>query len=274
MAQTPEPTGPDSSYSDPIYDRLETVAQRITSRLKVILIGLVIFVIAAVFAHQAMKNNPTAASGNHFLQAMTLKEEGERNNKIDEAQKAFAKVLQDATITAYFRARAGLELGQIQLNRSQLTDAAATIAQTKTLAAEAKNRDLELAVGLSEAAIALQKRDYASAEKLYAQVETAAGVDFPDRQFMGVFGAAKALELQGRLDDAIAKLEPLINRSDANAQVLITMAKNDYWNLKRRKEAAAAAPAAAVTPAPATPVETPAPAPSAPTPVPATPEGK
>jgi tetratricopeptide (TPR) repeat protein len=289
MAQIPDTTGPSTSYSDPIYDRLETVAQRVTNRLKIILIGLIIFIVAAVFTHQAMKNNPTAASANQFLQAMTLKDEadssrnpGERTSKLDEAHKALTKVVQDDKVQPYFRARAAIELGQINLNRSQLTDAASVIAQAKTFATQAQNRDLELAVGLSEAAIALQKGEHANAEKLYSQVERAAGTDFPDRQFAGAFGAAKALELQGNLDDAIAKLETLINRSDANAQLLITMAKNEYWNLKRRKESAPAAapatpaaPTTGVTPAAETGITAPtSPAtPSAPS-APVNPEGK
>ncbi len=250
MAESPEIPSPTTSYSDPIYDRLEIVAQRILRRIGLIIAALVVIVIVAVFSHQAMKNNPTAASANQFLTALSSKQDAEQNRNpaertglIDTAQKALIAVANDETVTPYYRARAQLEIVQIALDRSQLSDASAAVAKAKEWSGKSDNADLDLAVGLSEAAVALQKGDFAPAEQLYASVERAAGANFPDRQMAGVLGVAKAMELQGRIDDAIAKLETLINRSDSNATMLVNLAKNEYWTLKRRK----------ATPAPETP---------------------
>ena len=256
MAESPEIPSPTTSYSDPIYDRLEVVAQRIFRRIGLIIAALVVVVIVAVFSHQAMKNSPTAASANQFLTALSSKQDAEqsrnpaeRSGLIDTAQKALTAVANDETVTPYYRARAQLEIVQIALDRSQLSDASAAIAKAKEWSSKSANADLDLAVGLSEAAVALQKGEFGPAEQLYASVDRAAGANFPDRQMAGALGTAKAMELQGRIDDAIAKLETLINRSDSNATMLVNLAKNEYWTLKRRQATPAPAP---VPEAPAT----------------------
>jgi hypothetical protein len=265
MAQSPDTPGPTTSYSDPIYDRLESVAQRITRRLGLLVLALVVIVVAAVITHGYTRNSPIAASANQFLTASNLRAEAEQGRdpgKLESAVKAFAAITSDESVTPYYRARAYLELTQIELDRSALSEAKANIAKAREWSAKAANPDLDLVVGLSEAAVLLQSGEHAAAEKLYLGVERAAGSTYPDRQIAAVLGAAKAMELQGRLEDAIAKLEVLVNRSDATAAMLLNLAKNEYWALKRRQAAppAPAAPAPTAEAAPAVP----APAPAAP----------
>jgi tetratricopeptide (TPR) repeat protein len=244
---------------------------------------MVVIVAIAVVIHQTMKDNPTAASANLFLNALTTKQEAEQSRmpngpavNLDAANKAFTDVATNESVTPYYRARAYIELTQIALTRSQLSDASTAIGQAKNWATQCNDSDLDLAVGLSEAAVALQKGEYPVAETLYLSVANAAGANNPDRQFAGIIGAAKAMELQNNLEGAIAKLEEVINRSDNNATMLINLAKNTYWSLKRRQATPAPAPAPAPAPEAPAPAPTgeapqPAPAPAAPVEAPAPP---
>jgi hypothetical protein len=297
MAQQPDLPGPTTSYSDPFYDRLEALAQRITKRLWLVLLALVVVVIAAVVTHAIMRDTPVAASAGRFLDAATLRMEAdqardpaERTTKLAEAAKAFTAVAADETNTPYYRARAGIELAQLDLDRSALSDAKADIEKARAQAAKALDPDLDLAVGLSEAAVLFQSGDAAAAESRYLAIERAAGLTHPDRQVAAIIGAAQTMRAQNRIDDAVAKLEPLITRNDQQAQILLAVAKSEYWTLKRLQatkpgaEAPAAPTPAAPTPPPAAaetpvaqpgqpsvPVAAPQSAPAAPQPAPAAP---
>lgn len=284
MAQQPDLPGATTSYSDPFYDRLEAVAQRIAKRMWLVILALVVVVVVAVITHAAMRDTPIAASAGHFLDAATkhmeakqAREPGERSAKLAEAEKAFIAVAADEAVTPYYRARACIELTQLELDRSAITEAKAAIEKARTWAAKALDPDLDLAIGLSEAAVLFQAGDHAAAETAYLKVERGAGLTYPDRQIAATIGAAQAMVAQNRIDDAIAKLEVLASRTDGNATMLLSVAKNEYWALKRRQAApqtkpapeAPAAPAPApVAPAPAAPVEA---APAAAAPTPATP---
>lgn len=269
MAQQPDLPGPTTSYSDPFYDRLESVAQRITKRLWLLLLALVVIVVVAVITHSIMRDTPIAASAGRFLDAVTLRMEAEqardpaeRTSKIAEAAKSFIAVAADESVTPYYRARAGIELTQIELDRSALSEAKAAIEKARAVAAKAQDPDLDLAIGLSEAAVLSQSGDHAAAESRYLAIERAAGLTHPDRQIAATLGAAQALTAQNRLDDAIAKLEPLINRSDQQAVVLLALARNEYWSLKRKQGTKPGSDVPATTPA--APATTPAPAAPAP----------
>lgn len=279
MAQQPDLPGATTSYSDPFYDRLEALAQRITKRLWLVVIALVVVVVVAVVTHAAMRDTPIAASAGQFLDAATkrmeaerAREPGEKAAKLAEAEKAFVAVVGNETVTPYYRARAGIEITQLELDRGAINEAKASIAKARLLATTAKDPDLDLAIGLSEAAVLFQAGEFAAAETRYLNVESgASGLTHPDRQIAATIGAAQAMVALGRIDDAIAKLEGLANRTDNNATMLLSVAKNEYWALKRRKAtppAALIAPEAPATPAPAAPVAAPAviPAPIAPVP--------
>lgn len=277
MAQQPDLPGPTTSYSDPFYDRLEAVAQRIAKRLWLVLLALVVVVVVAVVTHAAMRDTPIAASAGLFIDAATkrmeadrVREPAERTAKLAEAEKAFAAVAADETVTPYYRARACLELAQLELDRSAITEAKASVEKARGWAAKALDPDLDLAVGLSEAAVLFQAGDHATAETRYLNVERAAGLTHPDRQIAATIGAAQAMVAQNRIEDAIAKLEVLANRNDNNATMLLSLAKKEYWALKRRLATPAATSDAPAAPAPAAPgpvapaETTPAPAASAP----------
>jgi tetratricopeptide (TPR) repeat protein len=269
MAQQPDLPGPTTSYSDPFYDRLEALAQRIAKRLWLVVLALVVVVVVAVITHAAMRDTPIAASAGQFIDAATKRMEadrardpGERTTKLAEAEKAFAAVSADEAVTPYYRARACIEAAQLELDRGAIDEAKASIAKAKTFATKALDPDLDLTIGLSEAAVLFQAGDYAAAETSYLNVERATGLTHPDRQIAATIGAAQAMVALNRIDDAITKLEVLANRNDNNAIMLLSVAKKEYWALKRRQSAPAANPTAPETPALPAPT---APAPAEPT---------
>ena len=247
MAQQPDLPGPTTSYSDPIYDRLETVAQRITKRLGLIIFILVAVITAAVVTHSHMRNTPIAASASRFLDAMTTRMEADqsqdqiiRKSKLDEAAKSFAAVADDELVTPYYRARSYIEITQIHLDRgseSDLASAKDTAEKARSWALKAADSDLELAVGLSQTAVLFQSGKYAEAESSYLKIESAAGSKYPDRQIAAILGSAQSMAALGKIDDAIAKLEGVIGRTDTIAARLVEVAKSEYWALKRNKTA-------------------------------------
>ncbi len=290
MAQQPDPPMTTTSYSDPIYDRLEAVAQRITRRIGLVIVALVVVVVIAVVVHSRMSDSPEAASANAFLKADELQAEASRGGdpaakpaKLADAAKALQALADDEKISPYFRARALIELTQQDLDRGVPAEAKTHAGKAAEFALKSGDADLQLKADLSRAAAALQAGDNAEAEKLYLQVDRQAGARFPDCQLAAVLGAARAMELQGRLEDAAAKLETIINRAEASAHQLVLLARQQYYLLKHQiaekaapkpaavetKPAAAApatgaAPAAAAPVAPATPAAAAAPAAAAP----------
>ena len=301
MPPLPDTTGPTTSYSDPIYDRLESVAQRLARRLALVILALVVGIVIAVVIHSRLQNSPDAASANAFVKAENQMEEASHDRDptgskpttpspaVTAALTAMQNVAADATITPFFRSRAFIDLVQHDLEADSVSDAKAHAAKAVELARTSGDADLLLKASLSGAAVQLQTKDYAEAEKAYLQLERQAGARAADSQIVAVLGAAKAMEMQGRLEDAATKLESITSRMDSSAQQLVQLARQQYLRLKRQisekanpsaatAPTAVAAPAAPAAPAvaPAAPAVAPAPAahatpaPAAPTQAPAT----
>jgi hypothetical protein len=226
MAQLPD-VGPSTSYSDPIYDRLESLSQRIVRRLWLIIGALLVTVVLAVVIHAYLNESPGAASAARFLKAL------EGNDEVKQAT-ALQALTTDQQISADIRARASIELAQRALEKDDAKAAKTHADQAVEVARQSENAEVQLSAGLSQAAAVFQAGDHAAAEKLYAGVERAAGAKHPDSQIAAVLGAVKAMEAQGRLEDAIGKLEGVIGRTDTGARPLIASARLHYWRLKRK----------------------------------------
>ncbi len=263
---TPADQSPVTSYSDPIYDRLEGLAHAIRQRMALCIAVLVALVAVAVLVNRRLKDTPMAASAAAFVPA------GEERDPAKLAA-AYAKLADDPAITPLFRARACIELTQIALGAGKVDEAKAHVAKAAEQAGAIDSLDLNLAVQLSRAAVELQSGDAAKAEDTYSRVERSAGAKNPDRQLAATLGVVLAQEKQGKMDDAIAKLEPLVGRADAQARSLLDMARAKYWQLKRLQaekaaaaadqkpaEAKPAAPAPAADAKPSSPAPAPAPA--------------
>jgi hypothetical protein len=243
MAQLPEP-GPSTSYSDPIYDRLESVAQRLTRRIGWVVAMLIVVVAVAVLIRTMLRDSKEPMTGHAYLKAAEERDETKRR----EALKA---VVEDATSTPFFRAVALFELTQEALKQDQIPEAKVHAGRATEAAKAALDDDLILAARLNQAAVTLQAKDYDAAAQDYDAVERAAGAKRPDRALAATIGLATVYEAQGKPDEAIAKLETVISRTDSGAEGLLNLARQQYWRLKRQAAEKALAPAAPNPAAPA-----------------------
>ncbi len=274
MAQTPD-LGPSSSYSDPIYDRLDTFSQQLKRRWPLYALALIVVILIAVVVHVLLQRSPAASSAQAFLAARDERDPAKRIS-------AYQAIVVDATATPEFRAHAAVEVVQDHLNHNQTAEAMTVAKQAVEFAKQASSQsnasDLPFVAQLSLAAAQEQSGDLAAAEAVFAQVERAAGTKNRVYQLTATLGSARVLEAQGKLDDALAKLEPVLNSAEkGGAESLGELAKVQYWNLKRHQvtpATAAVVPVVAATKpavepgAAPTPTPTPAsePAPAAPTP--------
>ncbi len=239
MAQLPD-TAPTTSYSDPIYDRLEGFSQQLRRLWWLYAAVLILVVVAAGTFHRlVIQSAPEAAAA-----ALYQKAQGEREPVKRTAE--FRSLLDNAAVTPYFKARAAVEVVQQLLEDGKLDEARGMAQQAVDFARVDGQDAIQLVAQLTQAAVDEQAGEAAKAEVSYAQVERLAGAKFPDYQLTAVLGYVRTLVAQNRLAEAIDKLEPLSSRNDVGAEALLTMARVQYWQLKRDLAATSSASTAAV----------------------------
>lgn len=259
--------GPTTSYSDPFYDRLDAFAQWLKRAWLLVALVLVVVIAGVVALNWFLERHPDAGSAARFVAARDVQDDAKR-------EAAFKEVADDAAVTAPFRARALIEIVQIHLGKGDTAGAGPLADKALEQARASDDTDVQLAAKLTRAAVYLQAGELDPAGKAYGEAKRAAGAKYTVAAFEAALGLARVAEHQGKLDDAINELEPLIARNDAGAQQLLGLTKVFYWDLKRRvaeAKLAPAAPAAGVPAALAAPVV--APAAAAPV-APAAPAGK
>jgi tetratricopeptide (TPR) repeat protein len=237
---------PLSSYSDPIYDRLDALSRQVRKQWWLVALVLIIIALGAIAVRLWLHREPAALGG-----ALAASASAQQDPALREA--AWTELADGANHDLGFRAAACIELSQILLDRGDAIKARDRAQQAQDLANEAKDDDLKLAAGLSRAAALLDSGDAAAALELYEKASGGAGAKYPARKLAGELGAAVCLEKLGKADEAIARLEPLTTRSERGSESLVQLATSMYWRLKRaaEKPAAGPAPAASDQPAPA-----------------------
>ena len=237
---------PLSSYSDPLYDRLDAIARHVRRLWWVLVLGILIIAAAAVAVRLWMHREPTAIGAALAVEA---------RNERDPAKRAAAwtTLADGAAHDAGFRAAADIELVQIALGTGDAITARARAQKAEEQAALSGNDDLRLAASLSHAAALLEGGDATAALALYEKTARGAGGLHPARKFAADLGAAHSLVQAGKIEEAISRLEPLTTRSDRGAEDLIRIATATYWRLKRQQAggAATAKPAEVPVAAPA-----------------------
>jgi len=248
---------PLSSYSDPLYDRLDAISRQIRRLWWLFALVILIIAMSAIALRMYLQREPTALGGALAVRAMQEPDDVKR-------EAAWTELADGAKQDLAFRAAACIELSQLHLGRGDAIKARERAQQAENLAREAKDDDLVLAAGLSRAAATLDAGDAGAALELYEKAVRGAGAKHPARKIAAEIGAAVCLDKQGKSAEAITRLEPLTSRTDRGAEQLVQVATAMYWRLKRAAESAAApaapaAPVAPVAPAAATPVVAPAP---------------
>lgn len=257
----PNELAPSTSYSDPFYDRLDACARMLRRYWHVAVAIVIIAVCSAILLRWSLATHPEAGGAVAFLHAQEQAQTAGPDRA--KALAAYAEVLADSTTTPYFRARAAIEQIHLNLLNADVPAARTAAEQANAAATVAKDPALLAAVRLSQAAIELQAEQLDAALAAYTEAATLAGPRQPALQLDAMLGQARVQERQGKQDEAIATLEPLITRSDAGAESLVVVAKARYWRLKRlQAEAALPKPVESAVVAP--PVDVVAPVVSAP----------
>lgn len=219
---------PQSSYSDPLYDRLDALSRQVRRLWWLFALSILVIILGAI-AYQLWSHREPIAVG------AVIAIEANEERDVLKKDALWTKLADGADFALVFRATACIELTQSALNRGDFIVARKRAQEAEDHARLSEDRDLLLAAGLSRAAVALDSGDAAAALDLYNKSATGAGARHPARFFEAELGAARCLESQGKLDDAIQRLEPLLTRSDSGADQLVQIARSNYWRLKRAK---------------------------------------
>ncbi len=235
--------GTTTSYSDPFYDRLEAFANVLKRAWPLVLLVLILSV-AGVFALTwMMQRHPDAGSAARFISARDEQDAAKRTA-------AYQALIADTGVTEVFRARAGIEVVNDLLAKGDTANAAPVAAKASVDAAAAGDVEVQLTAKLTVAAVHQQAGELEQAATAYGDAKRVAGVKYPASRLTAELGLAQVLMAQGKREEAVAVLEPVIARNDNGAENLQSIAKAMYWDLKRTLAEATAAPAtAAVLPA-------------------------
>ncbi|GDY13699.1 hypothetical protein LBMAG53_25770 [Planctomycetota bacterium] len=226
---------PISSYSDPIYDRLDAFGQHLRRQWPVYVLAIVLVTITTVVVATVMRNRPDATAAAEFSLAIEEQDEAKRAEKLKQV---------GAGTKSAFRVIALNELVGLKLKANDLA-AARTTAEEAVAAADAgEDAHLQLVTRLSQAAVSAQAGDYPAAAEAYRKVVTRAGstAKLAAERLAGQLGAAQALAKQNTSasrQEAIELLEPLLTRSDESARHLLELGTGLYWRLRREQAEAA-----------------------------------
>ena len=187
--QTPEEL---SSYSDPLYDRMESIANRLGQRWWLYVIAVILAVIIAFVMRDILGRSPDAAAHHRYETAADTQ--------------ALIALSRDDSMTAEFRVHAGIEAAQNLLLDAEIDEAEALIRSLAPLVAASRHesRTLALVKDLSLAAVHEQVEEFAAALELYQGVESRAGRQMPIHTILGGLGATRVLQAQARALEAEA----------------------------------------------------------------------
>lgn len=260
MAKDPgAPADVGSSYSDPLYDRLESVLHAVGRRWWALVAVILIAAGTTVVVKRMSQRSPEAASAHAYLQAR------------DEGSQALIALIDDEAVLAEFRARAAIEAVAQLLAEDDVARAREVVDRAEPLARAAGQRELVLDVGLSRAAVLEQDGDREAALAAYGTALADSG-GLPAHNITAALGSARtrlALAEQADDPDAAAELrrEALVtleaaaqipNASDPQGIDLADLARFLREDLLRRhpelaEEAPEETPDAPAGTAPATP---------------------
>jgi len=231
--QAPQPETP-TSYSDPIYDRLETVVREFGRRWLLIVIIAALTVALVITLQQMEQQTPQAASAHAFSEAQ------------EEGVEALSALVDNAGATAEFRGRAAIEAAALRLQDGNVEAARAVLERARPLVEEADRRGLELDLLLSEAAVHEAADELDEAIAAYRRADQRAGQQRPVHSVSATLGVARCQIAQAAASDdpeqatelrrqAISALSAVAGRRmQEGAGALASLARFQRESLKRR----------------------------------------
>lgn len=237
---------PLSSYSDPIYDRLEGIVRVLGRRWWAILAVALATVVLAMALQRSAVHTP-AADG-----ALALREARQ------DGPDALQALAEDESILAEFRAKAALAAVKELPADSDPERIDGLLILAASQAQIDDNRSLQLAVALGQAAVLEDRGEHQRAFEAYASIEARAGA-FPVHAFQAALGSARCLLAQAeQADDPEASLELQHRAADtldaisrdirAGSEGLVEIASLMLEDLRRRNPALAVPPPAEALP--------------------------
>ncbi|MFW5859262.1 MAG: hypothetical protein ACOCYP_04505 [Planctomycetota bacterium] len=259
MADGPQMPQQDlSSYSDPVYDRLEQVAHGLGRTWWLYVVAAVLAVVIALAMRSFFDLSPSA-------EAYRL-----LRNATDEGDDALAAFVDNAELPAEYRVHAALQAAQTELMAGRTAAAGELLEQAAALAGQSEHRTqvLELTTGLSRAAMLEDAGQSEEAMGIYEDVELRAGRDNPIQAILAGVGAVRCREAQAQAkaeaagasadvderEAAIAEARSLRERSieqlrDLRDQPSPILTRYVRYNLLRLERQAPLSPIAPETPA-------------------------
>jgi len=229
MADPTLDTAPTTSYSDPIYDRLEALSHRVRRARWVIVAAIIVAVALGLGLRAYFNHRPEATSAVAYIKARDAAKPDERTN----ALKALAD---DAATTPFFRAKAAIELCQDAITAGNAADAKSWASKASAAAALANDPEMSLAARLSEGAVAEDAGELDTALAHYDAVQAKAGAKYVNHFLLAVYGAARIEKAQNNAKAALERLEPVVTRGDDAAKPLLPLLQSLYWACKREVE--------------------------------------
>jgi len=157
MAENPPNPDAVSSYSDPIYDRLEGLLNQLGRRWWLFVVAALICGTAGLLITNALQHSPEAASS-----AASIDARGDRE--------ALETLVDDESITYEFRARSALSAAQHALDAGDPAAARRLLDTALDHATEAGLEELQLTVHASLGAVAETTGDWDAASAAYGKV--------------------------------------------------------------------------------------------------------
>ena len=234
-----------TSYSDPLYDRLESAKNQMAKRWGLLVIVAIVAAVVVVNVQQSFNTSPAAASAAAYNQAIM-------SSSTDDSTAALQALVDNPEITHEFRVRAGIDLAIEQQNNDQLDQALETLTGLEAIAQQSAQPGVVMSLQLSIAGVMEQQGQLMKAQSRFAQIAQEARTSHPAHALTADLGhsrillqqalskvtddATNEIEQQEALalrKEALAILESIANRRLTGAERAIEFAQFQALNLKR-----------------------------------------
>jgi len=232
------PLIPETSYSDPFYDRMERFLRALLRRWVLVLAIVIAVAAATVWYRHVTANTPESRSATSHQLALQKLHTGE--------DMALRDLVQDEEILAEFRARAANDLANHLIARERAAEAEKWARKGLSLAETAGDPQLTAALQLNLAAAFLAQDKFNEARERYQLVEKQRQLAIESLQGeLGVaatlIASADAAEAAGQGDraaqirrKALAGFERIRDISLPGAETIVAIAAFEAEDLKRR----------------------------------------
>lgn len=250
-----------TSYSDPIYDRLETAKTWMLKRWLLLSVLAIVISVGFVLGQQIANQTPDAEAA----LALNAAQSGDEDEALSQLR---ALLREDSVLTPPYRIKAGIAIANILRQRGELDEALDALDEVTPALKQAEDPSLGLALKASRAALLEEQSQWQAAADLYEEVATRGRSDLP-LALAADLGSARCLLAMGdeaSRQQAIELLKGVAATEANQAQSLTNLARYMIERIRLQQASPASDdPAEAETEAEASDLEATAPETSEPT---------